>query len=180
MILHRYSLSLILASLFFMACTESKEVDSRARLSGMYKLYISENVDSNGVWQEDPWAKGGAGYIVYDGKGHMAVHITRQGYHDFKWLPEEQSLRDEYINRKLDSMSVDELKTAVRAFSASYVYAGNYTIEDSADIVKHERLSTSLHSPEGSTVRRSFTFSGDTIILRVLDGNRRLKWIKMP
>ena len=180
MILIRYCLYLLLASVFFMACKEGKAVDQRSRLSGMYKLYISENVDSNGVWHEDPWTKGGAGYIVYDGKGHMAVHITRQGYHDFQWLPEEQSLRDEYINKRLDSMSVDELKAAVRAFSGSYVYAGNYTIEDSADVVKHERLSTSLHSPEGSTVRRAFTFSGDTIILRVLNGNRRLKWIKMP
>ena len=162
------------------ACTESKPVDKRARLAGMYKLYISENQDSNGVWQVDPWTKGGTGYIVYDGMGHMAVHITRQGYNDYTWLPEEQSLRDEYINRKLDSMSVDELKAAVRAFSGSYVYAGNYTIEDTADVVKHERISTSIHSPVGSTVRRSFTFSGDTVILRVLNGNRRLKWIKQP
>lgn len=176
----RLSLCLLVASLMFMNCTENREMDKRFRLSGMYKLYISENVDSNGVWHEDPWTKGGTGYIVYDGKGHMAVHITRKGYHDFEWLPEEQSLRDEFINRRLDSMSVDELKDAVRAFSASYVYAGNYTIEDSADIVKHERISTSLHSPEGSTVRRSFTFSGDTVILRVLNGNRRLKWVKMP
>jgi hypothetical protein len=146
----------------------------------MYRLYISENQDSNGVWHPDPWTKGGDGYIVYDGLGHMAVHITRAGYHDYKWLPEEQSLRDEFINRKLDSMSTGELKAAVRAFSASYVYAGNYTIEDSIDVVKHERLSTSLHAIPGSTVRRSFVFSGDTIILKVLDGNRRLKWIKQP
>jgi hypothetical protein len=146
----------------------------------MYKLYIAENADSNGVWHEDPWTKGGTGYIVYDGIGHMAVHITRQGYNDFKWLPEEESLRPERINQKLDSMSTEELKEAVRAFSSSYVYAGNYTVEDTIDVVKHQRISTSIHSPVGSTVRRAFTFSGDTIILRVLNGNRRLKWIKQP
>jgi hypothetical protein len=167
-------------ALQLLACSESNPVDKRAQLAGMYRLYISENQDSNGVWHPDPWTKGGDGYIVYDGLGHMAVHITRAGYHDYKWLPEEQSLRDEFINRKLDSMSTDELKAAVRAFSASYVYAGNYTIEDSIDVVKHERLSTSLHAIPGSTVRRSFVFSGDTIILKVLDGNRRLKWIKQP
>jgi hypothetical protein len=77
-------------------------------------------------------------------------------------------------------MSVDELKAAVRAFASSYVYAGNYSIEDTADVVKHERISTSIHSPVGSTVRRSFRFSGDTVILTVLNGNRRLKWIKQP
>lgn len=166
--------------LLFVACTNNKNNDKRKQLAGMYKLYIAENADSNGVWHEDPWTKGGTGYIVYDGMGHMAVHITRQGYNDFKWLPEEESLRDERVNQKLDSMTTDELKAAVRAFSSSYVYAGNYTIEDTADVVKHHRISTSIHSPLGSTVRRGFFFSGDTIILRVLNGNRRLKWIKQP
>ena len=171
---------LIFTCLIFLGCFENKPADNRSRLAGMYKLYIAENADSNGVWHEDPWTKGGTGYIVYDGMGHMAVHITRKGYNDYKWLPEEESLRDEKINQKLDSMSTEELKDAVRAFSSSYVYAGNYTIEDTMDVVKHERLSTSIHSPVGSTVRRAFTFSGDTIILRVLNGNRRLKWIKQP
>ena len=173
-------IALLSGSLLVLSCTDSKPVDKRARLAGMYKLYISENIDSTGVWHEDPWTKGGTGYIVYDGMGHMAVHITRKGYNDYQWLPEEQSLRNEFIDKKLDSMSIDELKQAVKAFSSSYVYAGNYTIEDTVDVVKHERISTSIHSPVGSTVRRAFSFSGDTIILQVLNGNRRLKWIKQP
>ena len=171
---------LFIVTVLLVACSEKKSTEKISRLSGMYKLYIAENADSNGVWHEDPWTKGGTGYIVYDGNGHMAVHITRNGYNDYKWLTEEESLQDEKINQKLDSMTTEELKAAVRAFASSYVYAGNYTIEDSADVVKHERLSTSIHSPVGSTVRRAFTFSGDTIILKVLNGNRRLKWIKQP
>ena len=171
---------LFIIPLFLFACTDKSKSNRNALLVGMYKLYIAENADSNGVWHEDPWTKGGTGYIVYDGIGHMAVHITRQSYNDFKWLPEEESLRPERIDRKLDSMSSEELKEAVKAFSSSYVYAGNYTVEDTIDVVKHHRISTSIHSPTGSTVRRAFTFSGDTIILRVLDGNRRLKWIKQP
>ncbi|HRE36876.1 MAG TPA: lipocalin-like domain-containing protein [Chitinophagaceae bacterium] len=172
--------TLVLLSIILFSCKRKKETDRKAQLAGMYKLYIAENADSNGVWHEDPWTKGGTGYIVYDGLGHMAVHITRKGYNDYNWLPEEQSLRDEYINQKLDSMSTDELKDAVRAFASSYVYAGNYNIEDTADIVQHHRISTSIHSPVGSTVRRAYSFSGDTIILHVLNGNRRLKWIKQP
>lgn len=171
---------LLITLVFISACTGKSKPNRNAQLAGMYKLYIAENADSNGVWQEDPWTKGGTGYIVYDGIGHMAVQITRQGYNDFKWLPEEESLRPERINQKLDSMSTEELKAAVRAFSSSYVYAGDYTVEDTIDVVKHHRISTSIHSPVGSTVRRAFTFSGDTIILRVLNGNRRLKWIKQP
>ncbi len=176
----KLNLLLLLISALVFACNDKTTVDKRSRLTGMYKLYIAENADSSGIWHEDPWTKGGTGYIVYDGMGHMAVHITRKGYNDYKWLPEEESLRDESINLKLESMSTDELKEAVRAFASSYVYAGNYTIEDTIDVVKHERISTSIHSPQGSTVRRAFAFSGDTIILRVLNGNRRLKWIKQP
>ncbi len=162
------------------ACTGKSKPNRNEQLAGMYKLYIAENADSNGVWREDPWTKGGTGYIVYDGMGHMAVHITRQGYNDFTWLPEEESLRPERVNQKLDSMSTEELKATVRAFSSSYAYVGNYTIEDTIEVVKHHRISTSIHSPLGSIVRRAFAFSGDTIILRVLNGNRRLKWIKQP
>ena len=174
-------LSILLITLVLIsACTDKSKPNRNAQLAGMYKLYIAENADSNGVWQEDPWTKGGTGYIVYDGIGHMAVQITRQGYNDFKWLPEEESLRPERIYQKLDSMSTEELKAAVRAFSSGYFYAGDYTVEDTIDVVNHHRISTSIHSPVGSTVRRAFTFSGDTIILRVLNGNRRLKWIKQP
>jgi len=170
----------LITSVLISACTGKSKPNRNEQLAGMYKLYIAENADSNGVWREDPWTKGGTGYIVYDGMGHMAVHITRQGYNDFTWLPEEESLRPERVNQKLDSMSTEELKATVSAFSSSYVYVGNYTIEDSIKVVKHHRISTSIHSPLGSTVRRAFAFSGDTIILRVLNGNRRLKWIKQP
>ena len=113
-------------------------------------------------------------------KGHMAVQITRQGYNDFKWLPEEESLRPERIYQKLDKMSTEELKAAVRAFSSGYFYAGDYTGEDTIHVVNHHRISTSIHSPVGNNVPRAFAFSGDTIILRALNGNRRLKCIKHP
>lgn len=172
------SFVLFITSLLVLGCTEHGARDSRSHLAGMYKLFISENIDSGGVWHEDPWTRGGTGYLIYDGLGHMAVHITRQGYHDYHWLPEEESLRDEYIDQKLTNMTTEELKEAVRAFAGSYVYVGNYSIEDTGAVVKHERISTSIHAPRGSTVRRSFSFSGDTIILHILNGNRRLKWIK--
>lgn len=180
MILIRNGFFMLLIFGLFSGCAENKPYNKLSHFAGMYKLYISENQDSAGNWHEDPWTKGGTGYIIYDGMGHMAVHITRQGYNDFKWLPEEESLRDEIVNRKLDSMTTDELKDAVRAFASSYVYVGNYFIDDTADVINHHRISTSIHSPLGSTVRRAFEFSGDTIILRRLNGNRRLIWIKQP
>jgi len=168
---------LITTVLFLSSCGEKK--DKRELLTGMYKLIVSENLDTNGVWRADPWAKDGTGYIVYDGLGHMAVHITREGYKDYNWLNRNDALKPEKIEARIDSMSVDELKAAVREFAGSYAYAANYTMEDTADIVIHHRLTASIPAEWGTVAPRAFSFSGDTVILRVLDGNRRLKWLKM-
>ena len=137
-----------------------------------------KNLDSNGVWQEDPWTKDGTGYILYDGLGHMAVQITPRGYKEYEWMNEKESTISARVQQKIDSMSIDELKAAVKEFSSSYVYIADYTIEDTADVVQHHRISSSIPVIWGTTVRRAFSFSDDTLILRILTGNRRLKWIK--
>ncbi|RTL58803.1 MAG: hypothetical protein EKK37_10795 [Sphingobacteriales bacterium] len=170
-------ITVITAILFLSACAQKK--DKRQLLTGMYKLVIAENMDSAGIWHEDPWTKGGTGYIVYDGLGHMAVHITRAGYKDYNWLNRTDALKPDKINARIDSMSVDELKAAVKEFAGSYAYAANYTVEDTADVVVHHRLSASVPAEWGTIAPRAFSFSGDTVILRVLDGNRRLKWVRV-
>lgn len=172
----KYLFILVLLS----ACTNKSKTNRNEQLSGMYKLLIIENKDSSGVWREQEWSKDGDGYIVYDGKGHMAVQITPKGYKDFKWLDEETSINSERVKEHTDSMSVDELKAAVREFVSNYVYFADYTIEDTADVIQHHRISSTIPAIWGTTVRRAFTFSGDTLILRILNGNRRLKWIKLP
>ena len=170
-------ITVITAILFLSACAQKK--DKRQLLTGMYQLVIAENMDSTCTWHEDPWTKGGTGYIVYDGLGHMAVHITRAGYKDYNWLNRTDALKPDKINARLDSMSVDELKAAVKEFTGSYAYAANYTVEDTADVVVHHRLSASVPAEWGTIAPRAFSFSGDTVILRVLDGNRRLKWVRV-
>lgn len=160
------------------SCSDNSHIGKLSKLAGMYKLYIIEYQDSTGAWQQQDWGKGGTGYIVYDGSGHMAVQITPKGYKDFHWLDEEASINDKRVLQKMDSMSIIELKAALAEFSSSYVYFANYTIEDTADIVQHDRISSSLPVVWDTKVRRKFSFSGDTLLLLVLDGNRRLKWIR--
>jgi hypothetical protein len=169
---------LVVISILAAACNNKNHPDTNHQLGGMYKLYIIENRDSTGAWKQQQWGKDGDGYIIYDGKGHMAVQITHKGYKDFAWLTEEGSINVDSLTQKISSMSPDELKEALKEFSSSYVYFANYTIEDTADIVVHHRISSSIPAIWGTTVRRSFSFSGDTLILRVLNGNRRLKWIR--
>ena len=160
------------------ACNSKQSADTNSKLAGMYKLLIIENQDSLGVWHEQPWAKGGDGYIVYDGKGHMAVQITPQGYKDFPWLNEENTINTDSVREKVGRMSLDELKAAVIEFSSNYVYVGNYTINDSASIIQHDRILCTIPSAWNTSVKRRFTFKGDTIILEPLTVNRMLKWVR--
>lgn len=172
--------SLIALIVFITACSGNTEKMKESQLAGLYKLYITELQDSTGAWHEDAWTKGGTGYIVYDGLGHMALQITPEGYKDFEWLNEKQSINRERVKAKTDSMSMAELKAAVMQFSSSFVYVANYMVEDSVSVIQHNRISASIPSVWGTVVRRGFAISGDTLILSVLKSNRRLKWIKQP
>lgn len=172
------SLLVLSVILFLSACATKQPADTNSKLAGMYKLVIIENMDSSGVWHEQPWARGGDGYIVYDGKGHMAVQITPQGYKDFPWINEEATINTDSLKHKLDSMSADELKAAVVEFASNYVYVGNYTIDEEVGVIQHDRISGTIPAVWNTKVKRKFSFKGDTIILEPLTVNRRLKWIR--
>ena len=75
-------------------------------------------------------------------------------------------------------MSLPDLKAAVVEFSSNYAYVANYIIDDTANFVTHKRITSSIPSVWGTDVKRAFTFSGDTLILKILNGNRRLKWVR--
>ena len=144
----------------------------------MYKLYSIEEQDSTGIWKEAEWAKGGESYIIYDGLGHMAVQIIPKGYNDFKWLIEEQAINQKIVKQKLDSMSTADLKAAVAEFASNYTYVANYTVDDTANVVTHNRITSSIPIVWNTVVKRKFSFSGDTIILSPLTVKIRLKWIR--
>ena len=171
-------LKLLLIPVLLSACVNKSTTSRDEQLAGMYKLYSIQVQDSAGEYQ-DEWASDGTGYIVYDGKGHMAVHITPKVYKEYKWvLSENESLYPEKIKAKMDSMSVDELKAAVEEFASNYVYVANYSVSDSADIVVHNRLSHTIPSSWNTTVNRRFIFNGDTLELHNDVDKRRLIWIK--
>jgi len=170
--------ALAVFALYGLACSNQSANDRNKMLAGMYKLYTIESRDSAGSWIKSGWANGGESYIVYDGLGHMAVQITPKGYRDFKWLNEEQALDDKILKDKIDSMSITELKAAVTEFSSNYVYVANYTIDDTTDIITHQRLTSTIPAIWGTEVKRKFSFSGDTLILINPIVNRRLIWIR--
>jgi Lipocalin-like domain len=169
---------LLFITIYLVACSYQPGNNRNKMLAGMYKLYKIESQDSAGAWKESGWYNGGESYIVYDGLGHMAVQITPKGYKDFKWLDEEQAIDEKKVKEKTDSMSLPELKAAVAEFASNYVYVANYTLGDTADVITHKRIIGTIPAVWNSEVKRKFSFSGDTIILKPFAVNRRLIWIR--
>jgi len=175
--LQNFILVILCLSFLFPSCMNKSKTSRNELLKGMYKLYDIQVQDSYGTWQ-DEWASDGTGYIIYDGIGHMAVQIMPKGYEQFKTLSEDESIDPERLKAKIDSMPADHLKTALEEFISNYVYAGNYSVSDSADVVTHYRLTHTIPSAWNTTVRRRFIFKGDTLELYNDVDRRRLKWIK--
>jgi hypothetical protein len=170
-------LILVVFAIYIQGCSSPLK-NKNNMLAGMYKLYKIESQDSTGIWKESGRYNGGESYIIYDGLGHMAVQITPKGYNNFKWLDDEQSINEKMVKEKIDSMSLPELKTAVAEFAANYVYVANYTVDDTANIVTHKRITATIPKVWDTEVKREFSFKGDTIILKPLTANRRLIWIR--
>jgi hypothetical protein len=125
-----------------------------------------EQLDSTtGNWSE--WRNGMQGYILYDDKNNMAVHLTTVGY-------EETDLR---FPNFTDTISQEALKYLTN----SYVYFAKYTVDEEQSVVEHARISHSNPGMWNEIVRRKYTFKGDTLILQPLDkttAGLRLKWIR--
>ena len=48
------------------------KTDTQEPIEGLWNLHLMEVKDSSNNWQE--WREGMKGYLLYDGKGHMALH----------------------------------------------------------------------------------------------------------
>lgn len=164
---------------FLFSCSNPPPAGRNSLLHGMFRLHTVERQDSAGNWQKESLISGDGGYIVYDGIGHMAVEITPASFPRLNWLAEEDALKLDKVTAKMDSLPVDSLKATLLTFCSNYVYFGNYSVSDSADVVTHQRLSGTIPAVWNTSVQRKFSFHGDTIILEPLTVKRRLKWIRM-
>src|SRR5437764_9094358 len=99
-------LSVLVILLLICRCkTISSQTDSN-KLTGLWKLLTVERKDTLGRWQEDSWMKNGTGYIMYDGRGHMAVQMAPEGYKNFSWLSERDNTNTPLVKSRLDSLSI--------------------------------------------------------------------------
>lgn len=165
--INKISLLLLTVSMSFGCYQETEQKDSN-KFSGLWSLYIMEQLNSEtGKWSE--WRSGMQGYLLYDDKNHMSLHLTTVGYED----------TDLRFPNFVDTISHEALKHLTN----SYVYFAKYTVDEEQSLVEHARISHSNPGMWDEVVRRRYTFRGDTLTLQPLEGkttNLRLKWIKEP
>lgn len=162
------------------SCMRHNTVSRESALAGLYKLHIMEIKDSTGVWREDDWMKGGTTHILYDGVGHMALQMIPAGYDTFDWVSEKESVDVKFMEAYIDSMDTESLREAVKQFSSYYGYLANVKLSDTADIAIHDRFAHTNPECWHTEAHRAFSFSGDTLVLQLLNGSRRLLWLKQP
>lgn len=148
------------------ACDQSSQPIEPNEFSGLWSLYIMEQMDpETGDWSE--WRNGMQGYILYDEKDNMALHLTTAGY-------ENTDLR---FPNFIDTIPLE----ALRHLTNSYVYFAKYKVDRDKQVVEHARISHSNPGEWNKVVRRRFTFQGDTLILQPEEESNsglRLKWIR--
>jgi len=142
---------------------QNKEIN---KFSGLWKLHIIEQQDSiTKEWNE--WRDGLQGYILYDEKENMAVHLTSKGYQN----------TDLVFKNLIDTVSIEELKYLTQ----SYVYFAKYTVNEEDKIIEHARISHSNPNEWNMVVKRRYEFIGDTLKLTTLenpDSPLRVTWVK--
>lgn len=151
---------------FLSSCQEQVKPLESHKIKGLWTLHIMEKFDpETGKWNE--WRDGMQGYILYDAKENMALHLTTKGY-------EKTDLR---FPNFVDTIATE----ALQHLTNSYVYFAKYSIDEEEGIVQHARISHSNPGLWNEIVQRRFSFSGDTLVLQPVEkqiSGLRLKWIR--
>lgn len=150
------------------ACNEKQQpIDEK--FNGMWRLDKYEAFDSlTNKWTDDTTRIGHSGYIMYDGKGHMSVHLTPKGYKEVD------------ISKNIDSLDLNEARQRAKFYQSNITYFADYETTDST--ITHKKHSATNPNDWGTSVVRSYQFINDTLILTPLErigGQQlRLRWIK--
>jgi hypothetical protein len=176
--LQRSALVYVGLSCFLSGCFSTSIRNGSDEFAGLWSLYKVEKKDSSDNWIEDGWMKNGTGYILYDGKGHMAVQIAPKGYNSFSWLTERENTNDKLVRAKISSLTESELKGLLINFSSELAYLATYIVNKDSNTIEHSRIVHSNPSAWSTKVIRRFRVSGDTLLLELPDGFRRLWWLR--
>lgn len=149
----------------FYGCSVSSETSKQSPIEGLWQLHSMQvRNPENGVWSH--YRGGMQGYLLYDGKKNMTIHLTDKGYQD----------TDLVFPSFTDTISDEALKYLTK----SYYYIGEYQVLNDS-LVQHERISHSNPGDWGKKVVRHYQFSGDTLVItptEARNANLKLKWLR--
>lgn len=163
------SLGLLITSTI-LSCSSKQTIDEK--FAGTYQFDKFESFEAvSGKWTSDKWrGQYFDGFIQYDGKGHMSVHLYPKSYKNFD------------TNKNIDSLNDKSLKELIGFYQSNFVYFADYKILNDSTI-QHIRRSATEPKDFGTTLTRGFEFRRDTLILTTLEKlenkKMRLRWIRL-
>jgi hypothetical protein len=167
-------LIVIIMKSVFISCENESKNEQTNQFAGLWSLYQMEFYNpQTKEWnelksEEKGYPDGIQGYISYDNTNHMSVHLVPRGYEN----------TDLEFPTLIDSISND----AIEHLASNYIYFANYSINEEESIIEHNRVSHSNPELWNESVKRKYTFKGDTLTLEPLEASRagtRLRWIKV-
>lgn len=147
------------------SCNTQPSPVKNQSVQGLWSLVSMEVKDTTQQWSD--WNGGMQGYLLYDGNGHMSLHLSTKDFHEF----------DSAYPNFTQNISLEALQHQTN----TYYYMGVYTVDTINQIVEHTRISHSNPKDWGLTVQRRFRFLGDTLLVEPVESansNLRLKWVK--
>lgn len=152
--------------LAFIGCKNVPDKKKPNSVTGLWSLVSMEVKDSLNNWSD--WNGGMQGNLLYDGQGHMSLHLSTKDFHEF--------------DSAYPNFTKEISLAALQHQTNTYYYMGVYKIDKVNQIVQHTRISHSNPKDWGVTVERRFEFWGDTLVIQPVEqanANLRLKWIQM-
>ncbi|NVK05714.1 MAG: lipocalin-like domain-containing protein [Flavobacteriia bacterium] len=160
----------VLLTLALLGCSQPEAPSNN--LHGLWELVAMEVADTLGSLA--PYRGGMQGYLLYSAEGHVALHLSDDGFQDSK----------EEFRNFTDTLSIDKLKYLTK----SYHYVGNFSIEEWNEMdgvvkgkVQHMKLAHSNPNEWNDSSVRLFELKGDTLRMRpeeAANSSLRLVWYR--
>jgi hypothetical protein len=128
------------------------------RFIGAWRLVAFEEEGTDGELIH-PYGKDATGLLIYDSSGRMSVQIMRRD-------------REPLSTPDWQGLPAEEIKRAIEGFTAFF---GSYEVDKANGVVIHRVEGHVLPESVGKVLRREFTLSGDSLVLKP-SPNRRVIW----
>jgi hypothetical protein len=172
-------LSIVCLPILLHACNPSGPIaeNQKVVLTGSWKFVADQELDSNNrVVKEDTTVDG---LLIYTADGKMSVQLLWQGTR--RPILTDSIMNQDGISSGLglgtNTWTSDQARLIIDTYDA---YFGNYIVDWKDNIVTHVIDGTLRPEKTGTTYRRIFAVTDDTLLLRSTDPSKKwqAKWVR--